>query len=144
MSEKALSRNVVRNFPGMIHRVENRAAEGTPDTSYIVRQTASAGWMEFKIATINAKGKVTFKRFTIPQVNFLAGWCRHGGKAFLLTRIDYKKEYPHRSIYTLHCGSRYKLLSAARTGNVSEEEFIREALWSGQILNVVELAHKYL
>ena len=142
MSEKQLSRNVVRSFPGKITRIENRAQTGTPDLNYLVRKNSHAGWIELKIGKVTSKGNLTFSRFTQSQVVWLADYARHGGNAFLLTRVHFHNNEP--SIYTLHHGSQYKLLNKAKCGTVMADQFIDEAVWSGTKLDVAEIAHQYL
>lgn len=79
---------------GVLHRVENSAALGTPDVAYCLRfsptEAPASGWLELKYAAtapLRPATPLRFEHLTLEQVRFLEAWAGAGGRAWLLLRL---------------------------------------------------------
>lgn len=92
-SEAALWQTTKRKLEpfGRLYRCENHAAgPGTPDVHYALRFRAfGSGWVELKEADQPAKPftPIFVESLTLKQVEWLEGYVRAGGSAWLLLQV---------------------------------------------------------
>ena len=91
-----VTRDKLRQF-GVLHRVENRLEEGTPDVAYSLRfppgpsGRVGTGWLELKYAPawpVNLDVPLILPHnLTDDQCIWAEGWCAAGGQYGLLVQV---------------------------------------------------------